>query len=233
MEREEWSPSDIEENVGHVFDDRSLLLEALTHRSFLNETQEADARDNERLEFLGDSAIGFFVSTILFGRYPAMREGEMSRLRSSLVDESSLAAIAGRIGIGAGLRMGKGERKSGGAEKKSLLADACEALFAAVYLDGGIDTARGLAERWFLPLLDANGEGLRKDFKTLLQEEAQARRLPAPAYRVTSVSGPPHDQRFTLEVTVGDEAKGEGDGRSKKEAEQAAAELALARLREN
>lgn len=231
MEREEWTLSVVEERVGHVFSDRSLLLEALTHRSFLNETQEPGARDNERLEFLGDSAIGFFVSTILFARYPDMREGEMSRLRSSLVDEASLAAIAGHLDIGAGLRMGKGERKSGGAEKKSILADACEALFAAVYLDGGIEAARGLAERWFLPLLDAGGEGQRKDFKTLLQEEAQARRLPAPAYRVTSVSGPPHDQRFTLEVAVGDEAKGEGSGRSKKEAEQAAAEQALAQLR--
>lgn len=222
----------LETAINYRFKNRRLLEEALTHRSFLNECGEKSVRDNERLEFFGDAVIDFFLSHTLLERFPASREGELTRIRASLVDEEGLALLAAGIGLGRHLRLGRGEEKSGGREKRSILADAYEALLAAIYLDGGVLPVQALMENHFGPLLAKRAAVTAgRDFKTEFQELAQALRGVTPRYILTWTSGPDHDRSFTVEAYVGEELMGEGSGRSKKEAEQAAARVGVTRLK--
>lgn len=227
----------LEAAIGYEFKNRELLAEALTHRSALNESQGELTRDNQRLEFFGDSVISLFVSRMLLERFPASREGELSRLRASLVDEASLARLAGLIGIGDCLVLGRGESRGGGREKKSMLADAYEALIGAIYLDGGPEGVLPVIEAHFAPLMDGLAvEGKRGDFKTELQERCQSLYGSVPAYILKGENGPGHARRFSVEVFIGDRLMGKGEGKSKKEAQQAAAREAistLAPVREN
>lgn len=226
--------AELEVSIDYTFKDRRLLYEALTHRSYLNEAADRTLRDNERLEFFGDTVLDFFLSALLLERLPESREGELTRVRSSLVDEESLAGIAVSIGLGKYLLLGRGEDRSGGREKRSLLADAYEALLAAVYLDGGMRAARRLVRCHFGPLLAGKGcaQG-GKDYKTEFQELAQARWGQTPRYAVTGSEGPDHERSFTVAAMVEGEVMGTGSGRSKKEAAQAAARAALLRLAED
>lgn len=222
----------LETAIGYFFNDRRLLHEALTHRSFLNEAGDRSLKDNERLEFFGDAVLDLFLSSQLLSRFPASREGELTRIRASLVDEESLARLAAALDLGRHLKLGRGEEKSGGREKKSILADAYEALLAAVYLDGGAGPVERLVAAQFAPLLEKHAAGaISRDYKTEFQELAQALRGATPTYVVTQAAGPDHNRTFTVAALVGGECLGEGSGRSKKEAEQAAARGGLAKLR--
>ena len=223
--------AELEDSIDYTFKDRRLLCEALTHRSYLNEAADRTLRDNERLEFFGDTVLDFFLSALLLDLYPESREGELTRVRSSLVDEESLAGIAASLGLGKYLLLGRGEERSGGREKRSLLADAYEALLAAVYLDGGMRPARRLVKTHFGHLLTGKGHAsCGKDHKTQFQELVQARGKQAPIYAVTETEGPDHERLFTVVVAVEGEFMGVGNGRSKKEAAQAAARAALLRV---
>ena len=219
--------------IGHRFACPALLVEAMTHRSFVNENPGRQETDNQRLEFFGDAILDFSVSGLLFRRFPESREGELTRLRARLVDEENLARMAAHIGLGACLRLGRGEERDNGRSKASLLADAYEALLAAVYLDGGMPAIEALVGAQFSPLLEeAALTGLRDDYKTSLQELAQNMFGEPPTYRVTGESGPPHQRIYAVAAIIGGETIGVGEGRSKKVAEQAAARDALEKLKE-
>jgi ribonuclease-3 len=223
--------AELEEAIGYRFVNRALLAEALTHRSFVNEAREGGVKDNERLEFFGDAVLGLFVGRMLLERFPESREGVLARMKASLVGEETLASLAAALGLGRYLRLGRGEERSGGRDRKSLLANTYEALLAAVYLDGGPEPVGRLVEEAFGPLLAAIAAGSAgRDYKTEFQEMAQTLYGVLPSYVLTDTSGPPHDRCFTVAAFVGGERFGEGSGRSKKEAEQAAARECLARL---
>ncbi|WP_024443252.1 MULTISPECIES: ribonuclease III [unclassified Mycobacterium] len=204
-----------------------LLTLAVTHRSYAYE--HGGLPTNERLEFLGDAVLGLIITDELFHRHPDRPEGDLAKLRSSVVNTSALADVARRLtedGLGAHLLLGRGEENTGGADKSSILADGMESLLGAVYLQHGIDTAREVILRLFGPLLDTAatlGAGL--DWKTSLQELTAARGLGVPSYQVTS-TGPDHDREFTAAAVISDTAYGTGVGRTKKEAEQKAAAAA-------
>jgi len=226
--------AELESVIDYRFSNRDLLTEAMTHRSFLNESEEKNIKDNERLEFFGDAVIDFFLSNLLLERFPVSREGELTRIRASLVGEENLASIARRMNLGRYLRLGRGEDKSGGRGKKSLLADAYEALVAAVYLDGGVTPVRSLVECHFGTLLESGSAvSVARDSKTELQELAQAVHGTVPRYVHREPSGPDHDRNFTVEAFIGEEFLGEGTGKTKKEAEQSAAMTGLDHLRSN
>lgn len=207
----------------YSFRDPSLLRMALTHSSLPRADGEMD---NQRLEFLGDAVLELCVSRALYERFPEADEGLLTQMRSTLVCEQSLCGAAQRLGLGPHLRMAHGERASGGHEKPSILADAFEALLAAVYLDGGFEAAEALAawalEGYVLPRQSAGG-----NWKSLLQERVQALGHPAPRYEMTACEGPAHAPRFVATVHLGDRLLGQGSGKSKKEAEQQAAKAAL------
>ncbi len=218
---------DLEEHMGYLFESPSLLDQALTHKSYANEAG-ADLPDNERLEFLGDAVLDLAVSHLLYEAVPALSEGDMSKIRAHLVREESLEAIAQSLDLGNFLRLGRGEEQSGGREKASILANGFEALVAAIYLDSGFDLAFRFVETIFLPAISGmEGVVVDADFKTRLQEFCQARYGKAPAYRLVTESGPDHAKLFEVEILVGSRALGRGRGRSKKEAEQRAAQNAL------
>jgi ribonuclease III len=221
---------DLEGRLGHIFRDRSLLEEALTHRSSTNEVS-GGISDNQRLEFFGDSILGFLISHSLFVRFPDAREGELTRMRAALVDEQNLFKVAAHLDLGAFLVLGKGEEKSGGREKKSILADACEALIAAVFLDGGIRAARKVVARLFWASDETTVSGSTRDYKSELQELIQSKPAPAPKYELTGVDGPDHEKVYTVSVLLDGVPAGSGKGRSKKEAQQAAAREALAAMK--
>ncbi len=217
-----------------MFENRELLLRALVHRSFAYENPEPGA-DNETLEFLGDSVLGLAISHLLLDLFPGCDEGELSRLRSSIVNERELAQIASTLELGDYLLLGKGEQISGGRQKPSLLANALEAVLAAVYLDGGLDSALQLVRTMFGDYLGNRGEAqllktLDKDYKTQLQEITQARLKLTPLYRLESEQGPDHDKTFFMRVEVGDRVLASGSGKSKKEAQQEAARKAMAEM---
>lgn len=220
-----------EEIIGYCFHDRTLLDEALTHRSRANEIQAE--LDNQRLEFFGDSILGFLISHLLFTRFPDAREGELTQMRASLVDEARLSEIAAGIGIGAYLELGKGEEKSGGRQKRSILADAFEALIAAIYLDGGIAAIGSMVERHFSGFMgEFAASGVQStDYKTELQEYTQAHSAATPHYLLTAAAGPDHDRVYTFSVIINGSSVGTGQGKSKKEAQQAAAREALETLK--
>jgi len=203
------------------------LDEALTHRSFAN---EAGVPDNQRLEFLGDSVLGLCVSELLAAAHPDADEGKLTRMRSALVNGEALAAWARQVGVGACVAFGRGAKLGTEREQTNVLADAAEAIIAAVYEARGIDGARALVRDVVGNLLDRADELSAADPKSALQERVQARGLPAPTYRVVDVRGPAHEQIFVVEVLVGDAPVARGEGRSKRLAERAAAASALNNL---
>nr|HDN00557.1 ribonuclease III [Deltaproteobacteria bacterium] len=225
------SVSDLEVSLGYHFVRPELLGQALTHRSYAVE-HGIGALDNERLEFLGDAALELVVSHLLFVRHGQMcREGELTRMRSYFVNESQLAAQAFRLGLGCHLRLGKGEDRSGGREKPSILSDAFEAVVGAIYLDSGIEEVFSFIERCFGDLLDQALEiGLNQDYKSRLQELTQGRFRSVPVYEIERVSGPDHQRIFEVVISFNGQALQRGSGRSKKEAEQDAARKALSIL---
>ncbi len=220
----------VERALAYVFRDRGLLQRALTHSSFAND--DPDAEDNETLEFLGDGLLNFLVAELLFHAFPLEGEGMLSKARSVLVSENHFAYLARRLGLGAALRLSPGEERAGGRDRDARLADAFEAVFAALALDAGLEEARAAARRLFagdIASLDLGGLH-RRDPKTALQERAQAEGLPLPLYRLVEESGPPHDRRFVYEVAYREGARATGEGNSKKEAQSRAAEALLERL---
>ncbi len=223
-----------EQRLGHRFSDRERLVQALTHRSYAHEVPDSGG-DNESLEFLGDAVLGFVMADLVFHEFPFTDEGLKSKIKASLVSAVALARVAEGLELGVYVRLGRGEEKTGGRRKPALLADACEALIAALYLDGGMETARAFIVREFGPLLDAArredaAASVHGDFKSALQERLQARRQLLPEYRTTGEVGPDHDKMFEVEVRVGGVHLAAARGRTKKEAEQEAARLALAAL---
>lgn len=204
--------------------------EALTHPSFANEQRRGPRVDNQRLEFLGDAVLGLAVSELLMARYPSVDEGVLSLLRSSLVNADALADVAREVRLGEALLLGRGADATGERGQTNVLADAVEAIVGAVYLDRGFEAARVLSQTLVCSHLDRIAEGRSpsgRDAKSELQERVQAEKKPAPRYRVLSVEGPDHEREFRVVVEVGEYAVGEGSGRSKKLAEQAAARAAL------
>ena len=221
----------LQESIGYVFVDASLLLEALTHKSYSNEQPEGTTPCNERLEFLGDAVLDLVVSRFVFQRYPQAQEGELTRIRAEVVSEKGLAVVARRLQLGRYLLLGRGEERSGGRDKESLVANALEALLGAVFCDGGFEPARQLAERLFAGQLDEAGrrkQGL--DHKTRLQEISQARYSVAPEYVLVREEGPEHRRQYFVEVQLAGKPLGRGQGSTKKKAEQQAALQAINRL---
>lgn len=218
----------LEQAIGHRFNNRQLLLEALTHSTYAYEHRGENIKDNERLEFLGDAVLGLAVGLRLFRDFPAAREGELSRLRAELVSAPRLAVVARALGLGECLRLGRGEARSGGRDKENLLADALEALIGAVFLDAGFAAAGSVVEKLFAAAVPGAEPALR-DCKTALQELLQARRQ-RPAYRLAESSGPDHRRSYRIEVLVEEQVLGTGEGPTKKRAEQEAARRALESL---
>src|SRR5258706_10209580 len=211
--------SALEMALGYRFRDRTLLERAMTHSSYANESSRGETiHDNETFEFLGDSILGFLVAELLFESYPDFREGPLSKARSHLVSEGFFAGLARKLRIGDALRLAVGEVRSGGRVKDSILADAFEALFAAVYLDAGMDRTREVARRLFAPDVASLPADLSfHDYKTTLQELAQAEGKPLPLYRLVEESGPDHDKRFVYEVDYGGQNRARGEGAAEKE----------------
>jgi ribonuclease-3 len=223
----ESSLEKLQEAIGYRFKDARLLVEALTHSSFARETSEP-VRDNEQLEFLGDAVLNFLVSVRLADTFPEDKEGELSRGRARLVGADHLAQVAACLRLGEYLRLGKGEEKTGGRSKSTLLVNALEALLASLYRDGGLEVARRFVEDFVLPaaLESSAGELFSVDYKSALQEYLQGDRLAPAEYRVVEESGPEHQKTFTVEVRAGENWVARGRGSSKKSAEaQAAKEL--------
>ncbi len=219
--------SDLQQTLGYRFKDVELLDEALRHSSYVNEQLDAAMRDNERMEFLGDAVLNLVVGHLLMKAFPDLHEGELSRTRANLVNETQLAHIARTLDLGKFLLLGKGEVQSNGWDKNSLLANALEALIAAVYLDGGFASAAGLIEHHFKELIQSAPKlTTGQDHKSRLQEAVQSAIKEIPQYVVVGESGPDHDKTFTIEMTVGS-LRTEGTGKSKKAAEQEAARKAI------
>jgi ribonuclease-3 len=216
---------DLAGRLPHRFEQPNLLREALTHPSAASKP----AQSYERLEFLGDRVLALIVSDLLLARFPQEAEGALARRLAALVRRETLAEVAGGLALGDFLILAKAERESGASTNPALLADACEAVIGALYLDGGLEAARGFVVSRWMPLLEAE-QIPPQDAKTALQEWAQGRGLPLPAYRETCREGPPHEPVFTIEVSVVGYPPAEGEGRSKRLAEQTAASRLLARL---
>ena len=218
----------LEKSLGYQFHDPALLEEALRHSSYANEHRGDNVFSNERLEFLGDSVLGFVTAEYLFAKHPTAPEGELTRIRALLVCEDSLHEVAQRLKLGEYLKLGHGEESCGGRTRPSILADATEAVFAAVYLDGGIRAASELIHRVLLDKeREETAEAKRRDYKTKLQELVQRTPNQVLTYRLIGEQGPDHDKVFSFAVLLNDTVVGTGEGRSKKEAEQIAAKDAL------
>jgi ribonuclease III len=222
----------LEERLGYRFRDRDLLDRALTHRSRAHEEPSGDRADNESLEFLGDAVLGFLVADLLYREFPDFDEGRKSKLKAALVSTPALARLATAVDLGRYVKLGRGEEKTGGRRKQALLADSYEALIAAVYLDGGTQPVRSFIERELRPLLDQVHlpDFFGRDYKSSLQERLQAESRGLPEYRVAAESGPDHQKIFEVDLSVSGETIATATGRSKKEAEQEAARLALEKL---
>jgi ribonuclease III len=222
----------LEARIGYRFRDRGLLEHALTHKSKAHEDPSGGVVDNESLEFLGDAVLGLVVADTLFRTFPTYTEGQKSKIKANLVSTVSLAEVAGGLGLGEHLILGRGEEKTGGRRKHALLADTCEAIIAAVYLDGGFEPAR----QFILRELGAAIEEARRplyvgrDHKSLLQERLQQSGRPLPTYRIAAEVGPDHRKLFHVEIVVDGQTLGQGTGKTKKDAEQEAARAALASL---
>jgi ribonuclease III len=224
----------LEEYLSCSFSNLSLLDNALVHRSYVNEKLSSSFKDNERLEFLGDAVLDLCISDLLMKNYPDYTEGQLSKLRASIVNEQPLAELARNFQIGSFILLGKGEESSGGRSKASILANTFEAVIAAVYLDGGFERAREFIRRLFAPFIE---EGIRRityrDYKTALQEFSQNRFKEIPRYALIGEYGPDHDKIFEIRLTIPDIIETTGEGKSKKEAEQSAAHKALDELLQN
>lgn len=222
--------TELENNLNVQFKDYSLLVRALTHRSFLNEHPDEALEDNERLEFLGDAVLDFIVGAYLYHRFPEMDEGELTSLRAALVRAKTLAKFARQLEIGRFLQLGYGEAENGGRERTPLLCASFEAVIGAIYLDQGLSPVKSLVEQLVGPALtEIMAESLHKDAKSEFQVWAQAKYNITPRYEVTHTSGPDHAKQFTVQVLLEDDVWGEGAGRSKQTAAQAAATVAMAK----
>jgi ribonuclease III len=225
----------LERRIGYRFKDRGMLEHALTHRSRVHEDASGGVFDNESMEFLGDSVLGFVIAAMLFREFPQHNEGQKSKLKASLVSAASLARLGERLGIGEFLILGRGEEKTGGRRKHAIIADCYEALIAAIYLDGGTEAAEKFIAREFATLIEeAKRTGAEAsftdDWKSALQEYLQSGGRGLPVYRLAAEVGPDHRKSFVVEVMVDGEAVAKAEGRSKKEAAQLAARAALERL---
>lgn len=216
----------LEEIINYTFKNKALLNEALSHSSYANENKKA-RRSNERLEFLGDSVLSIVVSQHLFEHFTHLPEGELTKIRASLVCEKSLHVFAKEINLGEFLLLGKGEENTGGRERPSILADAFEALIAAIFLDGGLEAARAHILRFIPKDVDMKKKPTFNDYKTILQEVIQKNPEEKVEYDLVDQSGPDHNKAFTVQVCLNSNVIGNGTGRSKKEAEQMAAKEAL------
>ena len=225
---------ELEKKLNYTFRNPALLEEALSHSSYANEHRAAHLNSNERLEFLGDSVLGFVTAEFLFTQHPDLPEGDLTRIRAALVCEQSLYEVARKLELGRYLKLGRGEEAGGGRGRVSILADATEAIFAAVYLDGGVEAASSLIHR---VLLDVEREEVveerRRDYKTALQELVQRQAGQELSYRMVGEQGPDHAKIFQAEVLLNGQPLGSGFGRSKKESEQAAAKAALKTLKDS
>jgi ribonuclease-3 len=220
----------LEERLTYSFRDRHLLFNALLHRSYVNENPQLHLTDNERMEFLGDAALDLAISHLLFERFPHYNEGKLSRLRAGIVNEKQLALVAAELDLGMALHLGKGEELSGGRQKPSLLANAYEAVLAAVYLDGGLDALMKIVETHFSRFFSEDEDlpqALDKDYKTRLQEVIQSLEKTVPHYRLEAEEGPDHNKRFRVSVWLKDQLLALGSGPTKKSAQQQAASRAL------
>lgn len=219
---------ELENSLNIHFSNKELLRSAFIHRSFLNEHSEEKLPHNERLEFLGDSVLGFVVSEFLYKKYPDRPEGDLTNFRSSIVNARTLAEAASKLELGKYLLLSKGEEATGGRNRQYLLANTFEALLGAIYLDLGLQPARELINRELLPLLpEIITKGSYKDFKSALQEQSQEKLNVTPTYKVMQETGPDHDRTFTVGVFLNDKQVGQGTGKSKQQAEQEAASAAL------
>jgi len=220
---------DLETAIGYQFRNISLLQNALSHSSYANERWHNSLMSNERLEFLGDSVLGMLVAEHLYRTFPGRPEGELTRMRADMVCETTLAAIAVKLGLGKHLLLGKGEESGGGRKRNSILADAVESVIAACYLDGGMDAAADFVKKFVL--VNVPTKKLHNaDYKTALQERVQQKRDQVLSYTLAAESGPDHDKQFTVELTLNGELVGTGIGSSKKRAEQEAAHAAIEKL---
>jgi ribonuclease-3 len=222
----------LEEKLGYTFRDKQLLSAALYHSSYANEHRGSGIQSNERLEFLGDSVLGMVTADYLYHKHPGLPEGDLTRIRAALVCEESLHEVAQSLELGNYLKLGRGEESGGGRRRPSILADATESVFAAVYLDGGLEEARALIHRVLLQReREEVVEERRRDFKTELQELVQRRSDQVLRYEMVGSSGPDHAKVFEARVTINGQTAGVGTGRSKKEAEQSAARNALEEMK--
>lgn len=222
-------PSGLEGKIGYTFKDKKILSQALSHSSYSNERGLGSLMSNERLEFLGDAVLEIVSSKILYFKYPDMKEGELSKLRARLVCELSLAQYAKRIELPTYMLLGRGEEKTGGRERASIISDCLEALIGAIYIDSGMEEATRFIEKYIL--YDIENANFFSDNKTTLQEVLQARAL-VPKYALVKETGPSHDKIFTVSVSLDERVLGEGSARTKKAAEQIAAGNALKLLKE-
>jgi len=224
--------ADLERRLGERFRDSSRPLEALTHKSYANEAvPDGSVRDNERFEFLGDAVIDLAISHRLRERFPTANEGDLSKARAAVVNEAGLAEVARTLGLGELLRLGKGEELTGGRSKPSMLANALEAVVAALFLEHQMEGVLRFVDRCFSEAFLRAADGtLDQDYKTRLQELAQSLFKLSPRYKVIAETGPDHEKTYTVALTLGDTERGQGTGRSKKDAEQRAAQQALPAL---
>jgi len=227
------SLSELEALLEYQFRDKSILQRALTHRSFVNEHEGEGLLHNESMEFLGDSVLGFLISSRIYQKFPKLTEGELSKIKAYLASAANLVSLAEKIGIGKHLWLSKGEEKSGGRKKRAILVDAFEAIVGAIYLDGGVAAASSFVNRQIGEFLDGlNPEELTYgDFKSALQEYLHNHGQSEPVYKVVNEIGPDHGKTFFVEVSVNGRIVSEASGKTKKEAQQAAARLALENLK--
>lgn len=218
---------ELEKKLEYEFSDKQLLANALSHSSYANENRKIGALSNERLEFLGDAVLGVTVAEYLYRCFSTMPEGRMTKMRAEMVCEQSLFEVANKLGLGEYLLLGHGEEIGGGRERPSILADAVEALIAAMYLDGGKAPALKFIHHWIIEPFDSSAAGASHDYKTALQELAQRESGQKLSYELVEESGPDHHKEFKMSVLLNGELLGMGTGRTKKEAEQAAARAAL------
>ena len=222
----------LEDLSSYHFSRQTFLKQALTHKSFVNESSLKGIKDNERLEYLGDAVLDLVISEYLFGYLPEANEGDLSKIKSTLVNERTLSEIARKLNLGDFIFLGKGEELSMGRNKNSLLANTLEALIAAVYLDGGLLSAKGCIHRWFKETIENTGaHQVSLDYKTDFQEQCQKIFGILPDYRLVKTSGPDHEKSFEIHLLVKGDILGVGVGRNKKEAEQIAAKEALNRIK--
>ena len=221
---------ELEGKIGYTFKDKTLFKQALTHSSYANEHRHEGLKDNERLEFLGDAVLEIISSEYLFYNYPDMAEGEMTKLRASIVCEPTLALCTHEISLGSYLFLGKGEERTGGRNRDSIVSDAMESVIGAIYLDGGFASAKEFIHKFILK--DIEHKKLFYDSKTILQEMVQGGQEKGIVYQLVGEEGPDHNKSFRVEVVIGGEAFGCGIGRTKKAAEQEAAYQAILKLKE-